>query len=45
MREGRCHFPSLPVERACQLLGMTRASYYRPDARTVAGPASTERTP
>jgi putative transposase len=42
MREGRCHFPSLPVERACQLLGMTRASYYRPDSRTVAGPGSTE---
>jgi transposase InsO family protein len=42
MREGRFHFPSLPVERACQLLGMTRASYYRPDARTVAGLAPTE---
>lgn len=27
---GRCRFPTLPVERACQLVGMTRATYYRP---------------
>jgi putative transposase len=27
---GRRQFPALPLERACQLVGMTRATYYRP---------------
>jgi putative transposase len=34
---GRCRFPTLPVERACQLVGMTRATYYRSAGAAVPG--------
>lgn len=36
IQEGRHCFPALPVQRACQLLAASRASYYRPPAASVA---------
>lgn len=38
MQASRSHCPELPLERACQLLGMSRASYYRQGL--PAGPAA-----
>lgn len=41
MAEGRRCFPTLPVERACQLLGMTRATFYRLSEPRTVGEAAT----
>ena len=40
IQAGKRLFPDLPLERACQLLGLNRGSYYR--SREVPGPAGVD---
>lgn len=50
IQSGHQRFPELPLERACQLLGVNRGSYYRycetppPPAKAAALPAAVEAT-